>query len=253
MNNQQTLSQIIEISGAILQIAIIVLLLLRRQVGRFPAFTAILFFYLLRATLYFSVSRYADHLKFITAVQWNHIVIGFSIADAALQVAVLTELALWLVPMLGAWRQRSWLRLGIGAAVAIGFAAVMLYKLGYWPSTSPIPHAVSGQLLLLNSHVALAALLSELLLLAALATVAPNLLRTPTQSLAKKLALGWGIYGSVNLLGLAVGHYAMEHGNAALWTHMQYIAVGGYLLMQVLWLLSLLIFAETKPVAAPAA
>ena len=248
MDYHSTLNMVIEISGLLLQAAIIALLLVRRQVGRFPAFTLIMVFFVLRSLLFYSAGHYPDLLKSLSPEQWTRLITGFSIAATALQAAVVTELVWWLLPALSAWQQRSWWKLSLGAVVAICFAGIMLVQLGYWPGTLAMGHG-GGMMMLSNAGVLMFALTAELLVLSALAAVATV---TVAQGLATKLALGWGIYGSISLIGQAVQRYAMQNSNSDLAMRMQYLRVLAYVLMLLLWMAALVFFAEPKPQPATA-
>jgi hypothetical protein len=252
MNGHQTISQVIELFGVVMQLAILVLLLVRRQGLRFPAFSLMLLFFLLRSGLIYFVSNYAARFPSITQLMWSHVGLGLSIAEDALQAAIVIELWCWLLPALRAWRLRVWWKLAVGAAIAGGFLWVMLQELGYWPTAEMMQRVSKPTLVLLNTHIGLVALTTELLLLAALAVVAlgapdsPETDVTPVRLLAAKFALGWGVFASVNLIGLAVGHYAARTRDAALSEHMQYTVIGAYVLMMVLWLVSIIQFSPKK-------
>jgi|GEM_PF-1869388 len=251
MTNHQTLSQIVEIFGVVMQILILALLIWRRLALKFPALGLTMIFFLLRSSLNYSAQHYTAALKTLTPATWTKIILGFNIAEDALQAAIIVELALWLVPVLGAWRKRIWWQLAVGTAVVAGFVGVSLYELGYWPNAMTTAHNVPMRtLVLLDTHVALVALTAALVLLAALAVVAmaqaetPVTDVTPIQKLASRFALGWGVFGTVNLTGLSVGHYAMKTMNMNLWTGMQFTVIGSYVLMMLLWVVSLLMYRK---------
>jgi len=249
MNSHQMLSQIIELFGFVMQLAILAMLIVRRQALKFPAFGLTLIFFLLRAVLYYTAGHYPAVVKALTTAQWGQIILGLSTTEDALQVAIVVELLWWLVPALNAWRSRIYWQLAVGAMVGVGFIAVMLKYLGYWPGATVGHGASTRTLLLMNGHVGLVSLTAELLILAALAAVSGE---TKVQALGSKLALGWGLFGSVNLIGLAVGHYAMRTANAMLWERTQYVVIGAYVLMLVLWLVGLIVFSENKAELATA-
>jgi len=253
MHSTQTFSMAIEIFGVIVQIAILALLIVKRLAHKFPALTATMVFFIVRSALTYSVQHYTTYmLSKVPRATWVNIFQGINIAEDVLQAAIVIELLLWLVPALSAWRRRIWWQLATGAVIAIGFVATTLHYLGYSLTPDLVRRgATIKDIFLANSHIALVVLTSELVILSALAVISMrNEGGTPAQWLASKFGLGWGIFGSVNLITLAVGHYALRTADRSLLQNMQYVVIGSYVLMMVLWISALLLY-KTAP-ATPA-
>lgn len=211
-------------SGVTLQALLLLVLFLRNIARRFPAFTLLIGYYLIRSMFLFAM---AGHL---TVNSYRAIYNSLSLADICLQILVAGEVA---VHILRTISRRTPLRpatvapLPAACLLAAAIAAML-------PSHGVAP---------VDRGSAFPLLLMILLFLWA------GFVRCDIA--VRQIAGGFAAYGVVAIGAEVIRNYAALHRNAAVWRAAAYTQSGAYLAVVVFWLAAFA--AYPKRTAQPAA
>lgn len=211
-------------SGVTLQALLLLVLFLRSIARRFPVFTLLIGYYLVRSIFLFAMAR--D----LTANSYHAIFNSLSLADICLQVLVAGEIA---VHILRAMRRRTPLHPTTVAPLPAAFVlaaciAAMLPSHG----VAPVDRGSAFPLLLMILFF----------LWAGFARCSIAVLQ---------IAGGFAAYGVIAIGSEVIRHYAALHHNIAVWRAAAYTQSGVYLAVVVFWLAAFT--AYPKRTAQPAA
>jgi hypothetical protein len=198
-------------SGVVLQTLLLLVLFGRGIARRFPIFTMLIGYYLVRAVF---LSALAGHL---TRSAYRAIFDSLSLADICLQILVAGEIA---VHILRGIRRRAPLRAAtltpLAAACLVAAAiAAMLPRRG----VAPVDRGSAFPLLLMILFY----LWSEF---------------ARSARAVRRIAGGFAVYGVVAVGAQVIRNYAALHHNATLWRAAAYGRVGVYLAVVVFWLVA---------------
>jgi hypothetical protein len=204
-------------AGLGLQLTLVAVLFLRRVARRFPIFTLLVIFYVLRSVTLFALFDY------LARSTYSQLYDFLSLADLCLQILLAGEIAFSILRQSSGW---TWSRM---AKVAL-FAALALGVAGGVAALLPTPGSVP-----VDRGAAFAAVLMVLLLLwAVLARVA---------GATRRIAEGFAVYGIVSVLAGIARSYAALHRNAGAYAASSYAQAGIYMAVVVYWLFTL----KTEP------
>ncbi len=199
--------------GLGLQIVLVVVLFFRRLVRRFPVFTILIVFYIVRSVLLFALFGQ------VARNTYNQLYEFLSLADLCLQLLLAGEITLQIL------RQRSDLTLRrtaklaacivLALAIAGGSAALL-------PARGPVP---------IDRGSAFAAILMLVLCLAA------SYLRS--EATLRRIAGGFAVYGAAGILAGEARNFAALHHNAGAFAASSYAQAGIYIAVVAYWLFAL--------------
>ncbi len=214
-------------AGLLLQLALLIALLVRKQARRFPVFTVLLAFYLVRTSLLYAL---AGHMSSGEIALLND---GLSSLDLLLQLMVAAEIAQHLVSGKcgvsgkGGWNWRHGvLGFGIlGLAIGAGWLAGFVYR------ASPRVSVDRGQVF--SSCVMI------LLFGCALWSRASGPVR--------RIVEGFALYGLVSLLAQAGRARAVFYRDTSSYVGWSYAVIAAYLFVVSFWLLTVKTDGDRTP------
>jgi len=211
---QTTINTLVWIVSLALQLALFSVLFARGIARRFPIFTALIGFYLLRSPLLFLIFNH------IAPASYHSLYAGLALLDLLLQTAVAVEILLALIHAGGGWTHRNLLTTVAVlclAALATALTTTLL------PAHAPIPVD--------RTQFAFSFLMILLFAWALRVTAASNPVR--------HIAGGFALYGIVNV-GANFGRaYAALQNNIPLYATWSYALAAIYLVVVLFWLLTL--------------
>ena len=211
---QNTLNTLLWIISLALQLALFAALFVRSVARRFPIFTSLIGFYLLRSALLFLIF---DHVPPTT---YHALYNALQLFDLLLQAAVAMEITLHLLRKQGVWtplRSLAPLALLFLAAICTLLTTVLL------PAHAPIP---------VDRTQIFFSFLMILLFTWALSI--------PTSSApVRRITAGFALYGIMNVSASLGRTYAALHNNPSLYATWSYALAGIYLIVVIFWLLTL--------------
>lgn len=219
MATTQTVNTILWIFGLALQTLLVAAVFGRHIANRVPWFTTLILFYPLRSAALFLL---AEHVAPATYASISSDLIS---VDLLLQFAVAFEIAVRALryPVTANRRTPVTVRRGLTLLLPILAATLsILLLLAVLPAHAPIP-------------VDRVQLFLSLLLLALL----PWTLATSRSPLLRRISLGLALYSSVSVLSLTAHLRAAIQQNAAAYAFWSYAATTAYLLVVLLWILTL--------------
>ena len=204
----------------VLQITLVAAVFSRNIARKLPAFTALLTFYPLRAACLFLLYGHIAP-DIYAALNAN-----LSFFDLLLQAAVAVELTIRLIHERGGWT----LPRAFTALLALaGSSIATTLVLAQLPTRLPVPVDRAQTFLY---FLLLAIFLWTML--------------TSHSNLLRPVALGLGLYASISLAAQAGRTVAAIHRDAPAYARWSYISAMGYLLVVILWLLSLKLQPKTS-------
>ncbi len=211
MPSRETVNHTILAVGILLQLALVFAVFQRGLARRFPAFTALLIFYPLRACLLFALAGRID------ADDYNPLYNALSLAEVPLQAAVMLELLLRLMRELGGWTQRR------AAVVIVSVAAACVLT---W---------------LVRAHVQTKDLADRMQVFgwfAMLALFAAAMKGARSWNL-RCIAGGFGVFSLAQLAALLARNHAMLGHQGGAYVAWSYVPAGGYLVVVAFWIVAL--------------
>lgn len=210
-------------AGLGLQLVLVVVLFRRGVARRFPIFTLLVIFYVLRSVGLFALFDY------LTRSAYSQLYDFLSFADLCLQILLAGEIAFSILRQIPRWNSGWTLR---RMAKVAFFAALALGAAGGVASVLPTPGRVP-----VDRGAAFAAVLMALLLLwTVLARVAGT---------ARRIAEGFAVYGIVSVVAGIERSYAALHRSAGAYAASSYAQAGIYLAVVIYWLFTF----RAKPAA----
>lgn len=204
-------------AGLGLQVILVVVLFLRGVARRFPIFTFLVIFYVLRSVALFALFDY------LARSTYSQLYDFLSLADLCLQILLAGEIALRILRQSSGWTVSRMAKMAFLAALALGVA-------GGVAALIPTPGSVP-----VDRGAAFVAVLMVLLLLwAVLARIA---------GAPRRIAEGFAVYGIVSVLAGIARSYAALHRNAGAYAASSYAQAGIYMAVVVYWLFTL----KTEP------
>lgn len=209
---QEILNRCLWLAGLLLQAALLVALVTRREARRFPAFTLLIVFYTARTTLLYALSGH------VAAAAYGLLYGGLSWIDLALQMLVAAEIVWYIVRQRDGWTWR------------VGGILLLLLALAGWASwlagimIRPYPRIPVDRGQIFTSCF-------MLLLLVWVwwrSTFGP----------ARRIVEGFALYGLVILLSEPARIHAFAHRNARDYLAWSYAPAVAYLDILVFWLLT---------------
>jgi hypothetical protein len=211
---QPTINTLVWIVSTALQLALFLALLLRGIAHRFPLFTTLIGFYLLRSALLFLIF---DHLALPS---YRSLYDLLQLIDLLAQTAVAIEIILHLIRTQGGpTLPRILIPIGLVILATIG----TLLTAAVLPAHAPIP--------IDRTQIFFSFLM---ILLFARALSIPS-----SSALIRRITAGFALYGIVNVSANLGRTYAAIHNNAPLYATWSYILAGVYLVVVLFWLLTL--------------
>lgn len=200
-------------AGVVLQIVLLVVLLVGGPARRFPLFTTLIAFYVVRGI---ALDGLFGHL---TRAGYANLYDALSLADVGLQILVAAEIAICVLRGRGAWTWRRGVELGGMCMGAVAAAAAISAAL---PSRGPAP---------LDRASAFASLL---LLLAGVWGVSAG-----AGGAVRRIGAGFAAYGGVAVLAAVERNYAALHRNRAAYAAGEYAQAGIYMAVVLFWIVAL--------------
>jgi hypothetical protein len=224
MNTHAVINASIWACGLILQTALLIALFRRRIARRFPLFTLLIAFYLLRSIVLFLLSSHIAITSYISLYN------TLSIVDILLQISVAIEVINHLARGNAGWTLRH-------CALAATFLCIAdiatILTTAIFPPHPPVP--------LDRSQL----FLSFLMILLFAWTISIR----SASPLLRRVILGFALYGTANLLASTGRTYASRHNRADVYEAWSYTLAAAYLAVIVLWLFTLK--AEDSQTAIP--
>lgn len=213
-STQATINTLLWIVSVALQLALFLALFLRGIARRFPVFTTLIGFYLLRSAVLFLIF---DHLALPT---YRSLYDSLQLIDLLAQTAVAIEITLHLIRGQGGWTLPRTL-----VPVAILLLAILgaLITTNLLPAHSPIP---------IDRTQLFFSFLMVLLFAWALSIATAS-------ALVRRITAGFALYGIINVSANLGRTYAAIHNNAALYATWSYALAGVYLVVVLFWILTL--------------
>lgn len=211
---QATVNTLMWIASLALQLALFAALFVRGVARRFPIFTTLIGFYLVRSALLFLIF---DH---VAPIIYHSLYNTLLSLDLLVQAAVAIEIILHLIRNQGGWTLLRGL-----APIAILLIATICTALiaALIPAHAPIP---------VDRTQFFFSFLMILLFTWALSIPASTLV-------VRRITAGFALYGIVNVSANFSRTYAAIHNDAPLYVTWSYTLAGIYLLVVLFWLLSL--------------
>jgi hypothetical protein len=209
--SRAALNGVILIGGVVLQAALVFVLFRRGIARRFPAFTSLLTFYLLRAALLFALGGRIDADAYET---WHHVL---AIVEVALQMWVAVEIVLRLVRARGGWTLKQIVLLLLLAGGACGLAWITL-------EMAPKKELIDS--------------LQVLWWFVMVGLFAASLMAARQRNLLR-IAAGFAAFSVVQLAALAGRSSAVVHHANRSYVLWSYAPACGYLAVVVFWMLAL--------------
>ena len=211
---QAIINNIVWVIGLALQLALLIVLFRRHIARRFPCFTILIGFYLLRSALLFISFGHID------ADDYQTLYSALILVDLLAQTAVAIELIHHLVRSLGGWT----LRRSILPAIFLFLASICtLFTATLLPRYAPIP---VDRTQLFFSFL--------MILLFAWAQSIPA-----SSTIVRGITSGFALYGIINISANLGRTFAALHKNPTLYATWSYALAAIYLLVVLFWLLTL--------------
>jgi len=200
-------------AGLGLQVLLVVVLFRRGVARRFPIFTLLVIFYVLRSVALFALFDY------LARSAYSRLYDFLSFADLCLQILLAGEIALNMLRKNRGWTLHRMAKVAFFATLALGAAGGVAALL---PTPGSVP---------VDRGAAFAAVLMVLLFLWA---VLARVDRAP-----RRIAEGFAVYGIVSVLAGIARSYAALHRNAGAYAASSYAPAGIYMAVVIYWLFTL--------------
>ena len=211
------------VAGFFGQLALLLILLLRKRARMFPVFTALIVLNVTRTIVLFLINREGTKAAYFYTF-WS-----LAFADVALQFGVVYELASKVFRPLGEWASDIRTRLAVWIASSIGFALLLTW----------IPHPQSRfwmQVILLKGSFFSAALMSELFVgMMALSSIAG----LSWLSHVAKIAQGLALYSVATLVFETSNTSFGLAGNDRIYGQLSQLRMVLYLCCVMYWIVSM--------------
>jgi hypothetical protein len=205
-----TVNLLLWVLGLALQIGLVVVLFLRRVARRFPVFTALIAFYVLRSCLLVALFGYVARNTYFQLYD------VFSFADLCLQILLAAEIAFSILRRRSGWPLRRMVKVAalviLALAIAGGAAALL-------PAPGRVPVDRGG------------AFAAFLMVLVVLCEVFARVSGAP-----RRIAAGFAFYGVSGVIAGVTRSYAAPHRLAVAYAASSYAQAAIYILMVVYWL-----------------
>lgn len=209
----KSINQILWYSGLILQALLLLSLFLRGLARRFPLFSLLILFYIVRVSLLYFLHGHISREAYADLYE------NSSLADIALQFLVAAEIAVNFFRAGGAF---AWPRATWTAAIFLGGVLVATVAAAFIPSHGRVPVD--------RGSAATALLMVYMFLWSMIGRIAGT---------ARWIAAGFSLYGVTAIIASVARSQAALHRDATAYTTASYVQSGMYLAVLLLWLLIL--------------
>lgn len=200
-------------AGLGLQIVLVAVMFGRGLARRFPVFTFLIVFYIVRSVLLFAVFGHVERNIYSQLYDF------LSLADLCLQILLAGEIAVWILRQTSGWTLRR-------VAAVAGFVVLSLAIAGGVAASLP-----GGGRVPIDRGAAFASVLMVLLVV----WMIPGRISGPP----RRIAEGFAIYGITGILAGVERSYAALHRLASAYAANSYAQAGIYMTVVLYWLFKL--------------
>jgi hypothetical protein len=201
------------VTGVALQIILVAMLFARRTARRFPVFSLLIIFYVVRSILLFALfGHFAPDI-------YGRLYEFFSWTDLFLQLLLAGEITLSILRLRSGWTLRRTARVAASVVLSLAIAGAVAALL---PAHGRIP---------IDRGSAFAAILMFILFVAASFTRFEG---TP-----RRIAGGFALYGATGILASELRNFAALHHNTGVIVASSYTQAGIYIAILLYWLFAL--------------